>query len=759
MSSPLSAIPSDTEDNIPDSDDTHEPDWSQPMASRPVPFPPPPPPSSALQACHGVDSDVSRPSKRARVSRSPAPLALAGSQQERALGDASPRLAGGVLAAPAARRLTSLSPQKTHTRRPLRTTPQLVETERFEAKLAPTASQDLAFWQSTDFGSAFDDLPSSDPAPLPPPIRSPSRRPPKRSLSINLPPRADALDSVERIVHADAAAADDSGVFMMLDKDEQQVETAQNGLLTLADDTAPLLAEEDDNSLLLLQSDGVEDFDNDDMWDAFNENDLDMAQMTALDAKGKGKVATPKENDEDDPYADDAADSDAFSFGVAAAAGWDPSKAGVFQLASKKPVQLSEDALRKAAALFDDLSEDVVMSASPAPPPARHVPSEDSAQMSVKRQLGPLQTQSTPNRAHLPPPLPLTTPASFPVKSPARLVTTAAFTGFSTGSGAAVAPPSEAAMIRARAVFATQHSSSPPAAAAPEPLTSAFAGFRTAAGAAVAPPSEEAIARARGTISSSPVAQRVEEYPDRRADVFTAPEEKAGGTFTLLPPTTTPVALVASPAAAEQPAAVVGTSSPVAQPVLHHRASEPSPRPVASTSTAIVAPPPLPRPTFSSSQVASVTAFRSPMLSRPTGTGFRSPMLSTAANANRVHTSTPVKQSLTTQAYAKAAPAVRRLNLGMTPRARLPPGTPGAPILQQQQKFHTPFKGGKRPEGLTPAGLKTASAKAKLGVGVERSRGANGPPDSKGKGKGLQPRAAHWIPIFDLEGEHRSFEL
>ncbi|KAK4051896.1 hypothetical protein OIV83_002601 [Microbotryomycetes sp. JL201] len=52
----------------------------------------------------------------------------------------------------------------------------------------------------------------------------------------------------------------------------------------------------------------------------------------------------------------------------------------------------------------------------------------------------------------------------------------------------------------------------------------------------------------------------------------------------------------------------------------------------------------------------------------------------------------------TAKPQQKQMPAVRRLNLGMTPRKRSD---------SLQQKFTTPFKNGRRPENLTPAGLNT----------------------------------------------------
>ncbi|KDE03216.1 hypothetical protein MVLG_06273 [Microbotryum lychnidis-dioicae p1A1 Lamole] len=117
------------------------------------------------------------------------------------------------------------------------------------------------------------------------------------------------------------------------------------------------------------------------------------------------------------------------------------------------------------------------------------------------------------------------------------------------------------------------------------------------------------------------------------------------------------------------PARAVLPSSSIATAEVELPTVSPSPNVPLPVSTAQVA---TPQPIRTSMRPSS--AFRPPFLGSPTAV-----------------TSTP--------AGVKTAPAMRRLNLGMTPRARV--GVNGSPV----PKFTTPFKNGKRPEGLTPAGI------------------------------------------------------
>lgn len=72
--------------------------------------------------------------------------------------------------------------------------------------------------------------------------------------------------------------------------------------------------------------------------------------------------------------------------------------------------------------------------------------------------------------------------------------------------------------------------------------------------------------------------------------------------------------------------------------------------------------------------------------------------------------------------------------------------------MQRQKKFETPFKGGKRPEGLTPTGLP--------GVGKGKALDARAQESGKGKGRAKEQSQADTrdLPkVFDLSREQAPF--
>jgi hypothetical protein len=75
-----------------------------------------------------------------------------------------------------------------------------------------------------------------------------------------------------------------------------------------------------------------------------------------------------------------------------------------------------------------------------------------------------------------------------------------------------------------------------------------------------------------------------------------------------------------------------------------------------------------------------------------------------------------------------------------------------------QQRFQTPFKDGKRPQGLTPAGIKASTSEAtfsgqkKLADAKQETERVASERGKRDKGRRARPQA-HWTPIFNLEGE------
>lgn len=510
---------------------------------------------------------------------------------------------------------------------------------------------------------------------------------------------------------------------------------------------------------------------------------------------------------EDDDHDGEGGSAAAFDFSLGAAGtqgaqGWDPNMVGAFQFASRKPVKMSEENLRKAKALLeaDEAEQGGVQDDStiiptnvghaivppmrtpapgsphPLPPPVSHAgfalafstgsgrptvlpsttslaraaellghstinPAPSSSQTSVPLPLAPIRAP-LPRPQPRPPPIPSTTSASAPT----------GFGGFSTGSGVPMALPSEAALAKARGHIL----SSPPAQTSGGDAEGQSAGRDVFLGSSPAPSGREGF--------KLPDAGRLGQEAQQAKDGLESPTaarissgnagSSDGRRTPLLPVNELVTAGAASSSARQQqqaqpssPAALAAASRSSSR--ASARTIAPSPRSHASTSPAPNPPRPaaaIPTPAATRRAPPLAThstpgpAFRSPMLNAtsrtPGPSSFRPPLL--ASTSTLLSTSTPVKP----------APALRRLNLGMTPRARPLPGSPG----NKQKKFETPFKGGKRPEGLTPAGVVRLAGGASGGqLGV----GGGAVSSAKGKGKAVERETRDLVKVFDLTREPR----
>ncbi|ORY79270.1 hypothetical protein BCR35DRAFT_332060 [Leucosporidium creatinivorum] len=791
-SSPLSSLsPSPSDEIIPDSD-----------SAAPLPSLAPPSPSPATRA-----------TKRPRLTRSPSP---------------SP----------------PLQPQA-------------------QAQAVPhqSASQDLAFLHQLD-PHTLDDWhwhwhPSSDPLPPStlsqqhqhprprPPLHLPTHPSPTTTRSTHDAPRPRPPKSH----HHYHQEADDSGVFL----NAEELHLSQDMDLAGGDEILLALDAEEHEGEGFDRDGGEED----EMWAGFDEPEVEVEVEVEMDEAEEAGLdppppPPPKDPENEDPYADDGFDFALGAAGTQGAEGWDPNMLGGFQLASRKPVKMSEESLRRAKRLLEAEAEEGEGEATapvpgPAPPPnpipiastsnstfasafstasGRPVLAPSSASLAQAAELLGHSTTSTniptttSNTTLTTAPLPLA-PIRAPPPPPSTSASTSfappalAFGGFTTASGAPVALPSEAALAKARG----QVFSSPPPSA---PFSGgggggggsqiqSFGGFMTAAGGAVEMPSEEAMERARRSAAGGDVFLDGGggSSPRRGGGGFRLPGPGGAQRFglglegivvgaggkTLESPTTrrsgssegrrTPLLPVndlnvnlatagggggggpSSPQVQQQhpssPAPVGGSRPPSRT---RHPAPPPTSttaEPLASTSTSAAAPPPPP-------QAPTTTRPPPPPRSNPLGTplpnrlkptpnpssAFRSPLLASTSTSR-----TPGPSSFrppllhnnpthsTPQKPPTATPAPRRLNLGMTPRPRPAPGTPGS----RQKKFETPFKGGKRPVGLTPVGvLKSGAAGGGLGGcerGMEREKTME-----KGKGRErerkMEQEEEELVRLFDL---------
>lgn len=489
--------------------------------------------------------------------------------------------------------------------------------------------------------------------------------------------------------------ADDSGIFMGdVPSDEPESEKGGHSTPMVGEDSLVTLGDE-------------MDFDGDEMWEGFE----DDAAYEVATVQGAGRIdkedilslvprdpSQPQAEDEDfnngpDPY-DQPFDSN-----------FQPT----FKFARLgKVVVLSDAAIKKAQALFVEQEESV-------------------------------EEPETPS------------------------TTTTAFVGFTTTKGAPIAP-SDAALARAKRLVC----SSPPTVDQPLPparslftrpsftrptdtsvatsttksAPSGFGGFTSGSGAAVTGPTEEGLRLAaaaldRDVFGVSPsaalapgtgfrlVPQRSQPGEDNMV-VESPTTNRTANAFVPRPPlleldNSGPSSYPSSPVRRVKSRGKRLASPPPAS--VHHNSS-PQVLP-AESPIQMLAPPPRP---FES------TPSKAPSM-RPPTLATRTPIASTSKTLPRPATTTPAfrvpllrNDSASKTTPLKATPALRRLNFGMTPRPR----------PNQPNRFSTPFKGGVRPEGLTPAGI--TSAKGSVSKG-------------KGKGKAVPIVREDLRAVFDLTRE------
>lgn len=331
----------------------------------------------------------------------------------------------------------------------------------------------------------------------------------------------------------------------------------------------------------------------------------------------------------------------------------------------------------------------------------------------------------------IPPPPARTTPAAF--VSARSAVTT---TGFANARGGAIYVPSEAATERAAKLL----NSSPPVllrsgSRNTRPVAPvAFGGFTSAfvvareVGIEVRDENEEGDVfeaggeggrgtlfdpKAKGVIAEGrgPLIRMDDNSQPFHADTPTRrTRTESSSPLPLLPPTTR----------------TAPTKTPTAAPRFHP--------PTHSTPNGFN---PISRapPTVSKTPLASTSKIpiRPPSTLRSTIPGFRPPLLASTSKPSPALTTSTIKAT-----PLKPAPALRRLNISMTPRPR----------SIHKHKFSSPFRGGVRPERLTPMGIVSAGKVREEVVGVV-GRGSA----MKGKGKAKEVGDVPADSVFDLTGE------
>jgi hypothetical protein len=482
---------------------------------------------------------------------------------------------------------------------------------------------------------------------------------------------------------------------------------------------------------------------------------------------------------------------------------------GGVMFATRKPFAPSAKSLRRAQARFGD---DPFASPAAFGSPAAFVrPSRSAATLPPQPTTSTPRLSGTASRSLLPsssstfeePPILAPKPERPPAAAPSL------FLGFQNGFGRSIAAPSEEALMKARQRF--DKSSSPDHQA----LTKSHS--RPTSTAASRVPSRASSRASKGDVdlfgsgienqepksySLQPLALPVDSHSQSQKTHFDSPtisrtrsflkaEELDSNTeFNGRRSPLAPVENIAPLVSEEDPRSdhessttTLNSSSP------HKRETSPisqqpqpesrpplSPNPKNNSASAIFAIPSPPRPasvaprkTVISDQ--SLPTRSTPALDRRTP-AFRSPMLNSTRNASQASSSTPrLPSSLSarssvfpiasTSAALTSTPLFnRRLNIGMTPRNKpfhlantLPSASAGK---TRKATFVTPFKGGKRPEGLTPTGLKEQNDLAKavaardiLKVTPAASEKKQTRVSQLGGGKGKENKAK----IFDLSCE------
>ncbi|SCZ93209.1 BZ3500_MvSof-1268-A1-R1_Chr6-2g08531 [Microbotryum saponariae] len=460
----------------------------------------------------------------------------------------------------------------------------------------------------------------------------------------------------------DETSADDSGVFVMEpDCAEDDGENCVGN--DYAEEAEPVgvdveaEAEVEASAIAEAVDDEMEDYEGDDMWDTARLDDLDgelgLFQPTTKPitvGKDKGRA---QDVDDDEPYLEEENTEEQlrqFGFGhVPLGFQFANSQAqdfsvGTFVFRSKAmPKEISKAELDRIKALLDADDEDDQGGEQPTTQrpviATRELPA--FVPPMLNRPGG--RTQGTDRPREMASKVPVSTPQfARPLIAPT--------------SQAPNLPPSSlpltphtASMAPSSDVFGSGSRSAAP-----------LALFSRANGRPLPAPSEDALQVSRAMMEFSPPRAR----PSSRGITSPNPNHKVD--------TPTKVGRRSPLLSIENgfaPARAVLPSSSIATAEVELPTVSPSPKVPSPVSTAQVA---TPQPIRTSMRPSS--AFRPPFLGGPTAV-------------------------ISTPAGVKTAPAMRRLNLGMTPRARV--GVKRSPV----PKFTTPFKNGKRPEGLTPAGI------------------------------------------------------
>ncbi|GAA5824317.1 hypothetical protein JCM10212_005834 [Sporobolomyces blumeae] len=531
---------------------------------------------------------------------------------------------------------------------------------------------------------------------------------------------------------------------------------------------------------------GTEDeYEGDDMWLGFDDgemgfdehdtflsslvppasNDLDSVEQTS---------ATSGARDADDDEPSSLKPPALESFGFANLSG-----PGGFVFATRKSFAPSAAALKRAQALFDRDDDAMIEHAPSQPePPAQSVLPAPSLTES--------KTRSTTTQAL---PTPLLAPQ--PVR-PAPNVPPVLF-GFQNAAGRSLAPPSEDALQRARRKLdrsssperSTEARSRPPfnaptrASSRNGKVDALNQGPARASSRNFVVPPADAMRTSAAFDPSGPECDLLESPTMPRTLSFVQAEgfetPVVGRRTPLLSVDNIPTSPVIDDAKVVVP--VPRSSSPVPTAALGPPSSPKANEAAPATSAFAIPSIPPPRP-VSHPPIASTSAAPKPAQSTSRETPvrrqlpFRSPLITSARHAIQPGSSTPLRPSglsMSSTAYqvnpaaiSTATPLLnRRLNIGMTPRNKpfhlantqsSASSTGGkAGVAKGRAKgFVTPFKGGKRPDGLTPMGLKekTDAAVAAATPKAKVSKPTGTRPTAK-RGEQLAG-VPHRARVFDL---------
>ncbi|TNY21422.1 Rad51-associated protein Brh2 [Rhodotorula diobovata] len=511
------------------------------------------------------------------------------------------------------------------------------------------------------------------------------------------------------------------------------------------------------------------EFEGDDMWLEFDNAAVGFDQPDTFPSSAlslappkpnKGKAVEGRSSDETTSARQEEPRLSDFGF-----ASLDPAASltgGGFVFAMRKPLVLSDKALQRARALLEpeDADSTSTSGAGAAVPTRTTTPVAGSSSAS-----GALRPSTTGLRAASP-------------ASDGLAVAPSAFAGFQNAAGRALEMPSEEALQRARErldVPDTPGQTASERAKNPlRPLSRPSALARDVFEGSPAPARALAVSRPGSAFALAP--------PLPRPSVVTLPlpapalAEAAGGCDSPTTRRSRPGSAASSAGRGSRPgspkraallpvdgnaATVLGGQSADKGSLTTLHSSSPSGR-------AQSPPPPAAAPAASSSSTAIAAprpVLAAPIPVRPAPPGrpvtFRPPMLASTSTPARPLNSTPLRPFAPSTSTAHSPfpaasssstpnpllPQNRRLNLGMTPRNKpyhlantLRGGTPGGSSSAAARgaktgvkAFVTPFKGGKRPDGLTPLGLRdkvnaaststSSSTTPRLGQGAGAGKG------------------------------------